>query len=208
MPMNLAAGLRRLAARASAAAVIAVLAGTGAAGAGPDDPAVRIQAVAAQGGAPIQGGVHLQVWARQGKQATEKIAESERTPVSVPMSPGEYRVVARYKGTRIVRDIVVADRSDDRKTISFDIGEIELELLREVGGAAVRRGLTWTVLPYRQGGDAGQAVAESSEAAPSLALPQGWYKVVARHEGGRTAHLVEVAAGQRLTYALVLDEPG
>lgn len=200
------AGVRAIAARTlMATGLVLLVAAPGAALADHDGHKVRIDAVVAKGAPPLSDNVKLQVWAREGRKATRLVAESARAPATLSMHPGQYRVVASYKTARTVRDIVVKNHADTRKTINLNAGEIGLELLRQVGGAPVRDSITWQVMRYKRGNGAGGKVATVSNSNPSLLLREGWYEVVATHGNSRTAHVIEVSAGQRFDYSLVMN---
>jgi hypothetical protein len=190
---------------AVALALCGIVFGLGAASPAPaaDSPrAVQLQVVAHDGGRPIASDVSLQIWARDGRQATRQVAELDGATSEVRLPDGEYRVVATSGRARTVEDVVVS-RADTAITISLDIGRVKLELLPGPGTAPVRDNVAWTVRRYHSG-SVQDVVAETRAAVPTLTLSEGWYKVTADRRGRTQSHLVEVSAGRTLTYSLLL----
>lgn len=171
----------------------------------PDQGHTRLQVVSRTGGSAITSGVDVEVWARDGRQATRKVAQSQGNPAQIRLGPDQYRVVATYRDARVVRDIVVSSQSDPVKTISLEIGEIALELLPAPGAAPLRKDVSWTVRHYRRGAGAGKPVVRTTNPTPTLGLAEGWYKVRAQYGGRTTSHIVEAAAGRTYTYSLFVD---
>lgn len=165
---------------------------------------VQLQVVGHDGGRPIVSDVSLQVWARNGRQATRQVAELDGATSEVELPDGEYRVVATSGQARTVEDVVVSP-GDTAVTISLDIGRVKLELLPSPGRAPLRDGVAWTIRRYQAGGGAQDVVAETRAPVPTFALSEGWYKVTADRAGRTQSHLVEVTAGRSLTYSLLLE---
>lgn len=165
---------------------------------------VRFDAVVADGAPPINGAMTIEVWARDGRQATVKVAERHAAPAEVALEPGAYRILTVYKQARRVHDIRVTADGPHRKTLNLGAGEIGLELLRRVGGARVADDVRWQVHEYARGAGKGESVAVIEGSRPRLLLREGWYEVVARHDGVVTDHVVEVSAGARFDYSLVM----
>lgn len=166
------------------------------------DGGVRLHAVARDGGPALTDGVVFEVWARDGKQAVRKVAESNGAPAELALAPDEYRVVTTYRQARKVTDIVVPDGAAVSRTVSLNLGRLKLELLPAPGAEPVRRNVAWTVRPYRRGGGPADPIARTQDPVPELGLSAGWYRVAAQHGADSYSHVVQVAAGRSLTYSL------
>ncbi len=198
-------GMRKL--RGLAAVLgIAVAAAAGA----PDEAAaqshtVRLDAVLASGGAPIEDSLDIAVWQVEGEGAPAVVAERHAAPAEVKLAPGRYRVVAEYRTARTVQDILVADQGAQRHVINLKAGEIELSLLPELRAKPIAGPLEWEIRRYARGSKAGRKIAAIRAGRPQLLLSEGWYEVQVKHGGEAIEHVVEVAAGQRYDYTIVMD---
>jgi hypothetical protein len=173
-------------------------------GAKGEQSLVELRVVAREGGPALTDGVELEVWAREGKRAVRKVAAPPAAPARLQLAPDDYRVVARYRHARSVIDIAVARDGPTRETLNLRLGTLELELLPGPGADAVRRGVTWTVRPYRDGGATAKPIATTGTPVPELGLSAGWYKVTADHAARSYSHVVEVSAGRHVTYSLFM----
>ncbi|MBK1668696.1 hypothetical protein CKO28_11720 [Rhodovibrio sodomensis] len=173
-------------------------------GAAAADGRVTLNVVTRAGGPAVTDGVAFQIWARDGKRAVRKVGEHRGAPAELDLAADEYRVVTTYRQARAVTDFAVQDGTALTKTVNLKLGRVKLELLPGPGAAPVQSDVAWTVRPYRRGGGEADPIARTRDAAPELGLSAGWYKVAARHRDGISTHLVEVAAGRRVTYSLFL----
>lgn len=165
---------------------------------------VRLDAVLAKGGEPVYDAMAIGVWRMQDGEPVERIAERHAAPAEVALDPGEYRIQAVYGKARRVTDITVAPDGAGRRTINLEAGRVRLKLLDRPGGEAVADPVAWEVRRYRRGADPGRKVAALTAEQPGLWLAAGWYEVAARYRGRTVEHVVEVSAGQTLTYSIVL----
>jgi len=166
---------------------------------------VRLDAVLASGGAPIEDSLDLAIWKVEGAGAPAVIAERDAAPAEVKLDPGRYRVVAEYRTARTVQDILVADQGAQRHVINLKAGEIELSLLPELRAEPIAGPLEWEIRRYARGSKAGRKIAAIRGGHPQLLLSEGWYEVQVKHDGEAIEHLIEVAAGQRYDYTLVMN---
>lgn len=205
MHVRLTAIARRMAIRAGFLVALVLAAGSAAAGTADKAHEVRIDAVAVAGAPAIKGPVRMEIWAHNDDSGLHKVGESEQASLRMQLQPGRYRVVAQHRDIRTVRDIRINDAGDVHKTVSLRAGEVGLELLHTIGGSVLRDGVAWRVHRYRKGNAAGKTLATRSEPTPTLLLSEGWYEVVATHGNRQVSHVIEVTAGQRYDYSLVID---
>lgn len=193
--------------RASAAALAACLVLGALSGAAAESRLVRIDTVLSEGGQPVQDAMTLSVWAMAPDPAApELVAERHAAPAEVTLSPGRYRIEAIYGSLRRVREVSVADTADQRVTINLRGGQLRFELLPERGAAPVNGPVAWEVRRYARGSAPGALVLAETARRLDVTLQEGWYEIAARHEGDAVNHLVQVNAGRRYDYALLLGQ--
>jgi hypothetical protein len=172
-----------------------------------DKRLVRFDAILAPGGKPIKDRMDLAVWRLSGSDPVSRVAERHAAPAEIMLKPGTYRVVAEYRNARRVRDITVPATGDPRQTINLKAGGVRLSLLPNINGDPIAQAIAWEVRRYRKGDTLGRKVAEIPAAdRPELLLSEGWYEVFARLRGQTVRHVVQVAAGQNFSYAIVLEK--
>ena len=168
---------------------------------------VRFDAVFATGGEVVNDAMSLAVWALDDDAPQQgKVAERHAAPAEVALAPGRYRIEAIYDNLRRVQDIQVGSDSYQRVRINLRAGELALNLLPRVGEQPIKSPLAWDVRRYTGNGKPGQRVAAKTHKSLDLLLSEGWYKVAVAHNGKTVEHLVEVDAGRRYEYSLLLDE--
>jgi len=168
---------------------------------------VRIDAVLADGGQPVQDAMTLSVWALSPDSAAPAlVAERHATPAEVTLSPGRYRIEAVYGELRRVRNLDVTDRGDQRVTVNLRGGQVTFELLPARGVSPVDAPVAWEVRRYARGSESGPLVLAETTRRLSATLQAGWYEVAARHNGSAVNHLVQIDAGRRYDYSLLLGE--
>lgn len=167
---------------------------------------VRLDAVIAKGGPPINDEVKFAIWSLNDGDSKGVIARRAAAPAEVALQPGEYRIVAEYGSARRVQDIRVEDAPSQRQMINLNAGEVELSLVPRIGAPAVRAPMMWEVRRYARGEKKGATIASVKDDRPHLMLREGWYEVEVRHGNAAITHTIEVAAGQRYDYTLVMSE--
>lgn len=167
---------------------------------------VRLDAVVAKGGTPINDTVEFAVWALDNGDPQGVVARHHGAPARVRLEPGDYRVVAEYGAARRVQDIRVSDELNQGREINLKAGEVALRLVANVGGETVRAPLVWHVRRYARGAEEGSKVATLEQYNPRLLLREGWYEVEVNHDGRLVKHAIEVTAGRRYDYTLVMSQ--
>jgi hypothetical protein len=171
-----------------------------------DSSTVRLDAVIAKGGAPIKDSMNFAIWSLNGGGNEGVVARRDAAPAEVSLQPGDYRIVAEYGAARRVQDIRVDDTPSQRRLINLNAGEVGLRLVERVGGKTVRAPLDWEIRRYSRGAGKGEKVVTVRQERPHLVLREGWYEVEVRHGGKTRKHAIEVGAGQRYDYTLVLNQ--
>lgn len=196
----------RIAASIAFAAAAAFVAHAPAGEAGESNSAVRLEAVIASGGAPLDDGVRVKISRLRGGESDAIVARSMSLPAEVSLPPGHYRATVAYRETRVRRDFTVTGEAGQRHVFDLRAGRIRLGLLPHLDGRVLARPASWRVVTYgRDSRGRRLQVATAVAARPEFLLPQGYYVVQATLNGSTLSHTVEVRSGRTYDYTLNLD---
>jgi hypothetical protein len=81
---------------------------------------------------------------------------------------------------------------------------VGLELVGEPGGGPVHGPVSWRIHAYKRGQGMGPRVVDVSGASTRVRLAAGTYELDILHEGGRMDHTIQVGAGAKIDYTLIV----
>ncbi len=180
----------------AAGAAVAMLAAAGNASAAEQDlKPVYLDAVIADGAAPLSD-VAFTIERVQGGV----LQELRGGNAQVQLPAGRYRVRAAFGETEVEKDIVV-DAANTRHTINLNAGEVQLNMIRGIGQAPIKDPIEWTIMTYGRDAKGNRHLVHQVTASTAqLTLPGGWYYVEARHGASLVKHTIEVTAGAAFKY--------
>jgi len=174
-----------------------------------EERAVHIQAMVSEGAPALDGAGEIGVWRLSNGEADGHVASGDRLPAELSLAPGDYRLMVRHDGARRVVDRTLEPGADPATwRIALNAGRVRLELRPRAGRAPIDAPLRWRVHRYKRGSEAGELVAEVETARPSMLLDAGWYEVTVGHNGEAHEHVLQVGAGEDVTYTVIAREEG
>jgi len=166
-------------------------------------PVVTLRAVLSEGQEPIERGLAWRVLEAAGADAPEVWRGADPQP-ELNLPPGRYRVEVDYGTVRASREIEVQSRRAQQITVDLNAGVLNLSGAARVGAEPLND-LFYYVHELDQGSGPGKLVARSSQPQPSFYLPEGAYRIIARHGLAEAADTVELEAGAILGRNLALN---
>lgn len=157
-------------------------------------PGLRLSAVLADGGEPLDGPVEWRVF-RADDASTAPIVEVTAAAPSLSLPPGSYRVEARRDLVQKKQTLEVAAGRPTRAAIALDAGVIQLSAAPFAASEP-----STAVISLQEGneGDAGGRVLWLGPAQPrELVVPAGTYRVVLQDRQFRTHRTIVVPSGSK-----------
>ena len=120
--------------------------------------------------------------------------------VSLP----EGRYVLRAQLDQLVIEEFISVRGPTNHVVVLDVGFATLALIPQIGANPYRRNVEWQVRTWRKDRNGNRkTLANLAGARPRIALPEGFYMVVATHDGQETKHTIEISRGRTYDYTLI-----
>lgn len=159
-----------------------------------------LQAFNAKGGAPIFVEWSVFQITPEGNIG-EQLSRSERTSRAMTLAAGSYHVKVAYKGLKQERKIILDPGKRTVEPFYFNSGVLNLEARKSPTGGQLFADLSIFKLTA---GKPEEQVAQIRKANHQFVLPEGKYKVVARHKTEEVSETLTIKAGsthnQKLTF--------
>jgi hypothetical protein len=122
-------------------------------------------------------------------------------PGKVNLPEGAYKVTAELYQIKQDSKITVAGAMTHKVQIVG--GFASLKWINQIGGKALKDGVTWRILKYRKNADGTRALlATLTGSQPRIMLPEGWYIAEASYKGAVKRLAIEIANARQYDYVL------
>lgn len=177
------------------------------AAAAPAESKIQLQAVVADGAAPLSDPLAWTVTRLSdtsgvpGKVIVHKTAASPK----LSLAPGNYVISAKY-GNAEAHDRITVDSADATHVLNLNAGFMNLSMIPHAGAPMVTGNVTWEIYRYKKGAGIDEVRKVTAATAPSqeFVLPAGYYTIRARYNGTMADTVLSVAAGHQFSYMLNL----
>lgn len=166
---------------------------------------VEIDSVIARGAKPLNEEIEYRVIRMDGEKRGEIVTHHRGPKLAMQVPSGRYRIFATYRDTTIAEEVAVGSAPLHHE-MNFNAGWVGVKLIPTLKGAPVQGDIHWQVWTHwRNKKGERMQVADTRGSTPSFVLPEGYYVVIAKHDGVEIKHTIEVAAGNSYDYSLNMD---